>query len=43
MNKSNKSNRNSSTQQTFQVVSPNSTEKATFNDFILKSIQNTFP
>jgi len=33
MNKSNKSERNSLTQQRFQMVSPNSTEKATFNGF----------
>jgi len=40
MNKSYKSNWNGSTQQMFQVVPPNSTENATFNDFcILRMIQ----
>jgi len=46
MNKSNKCNLNSSTQQMFLVVSQNLTENATFNDFYsLKMIQplNSIP
>jgi len=42
MNKSNQSNLNSQTQQMYHVVSPNSTEKGTFDDFrSLKFIQPT--